>query len=143
MNKILFVCTGNYYRSRFAEIYFNVQSEKRNLDWNAFSKGFDISNNSNIGLISNHVICELQELKISLPNDLTFPKILTENDLMQAKKIIAMNLSEHKPFVLKQFPTWIDKFTFWSIYDLYEEEASLSLKKLKNKIDQLLHDLYI
>ncbi|MCB0537621.1 MAG: low molecular weight phosphatase family protein, partial [Bacteroidetes bacterium] len=106
MNKILFVCTGNYYRSRFAEIYFNVQSEKRNLDWNAFSKGFDISNNSNIGLISNHVICELQELKISLPNDLTFPKILTENDLMQAKKIIAMNLSEHKPFVLKQFPTW-------------------------------------
>lgn len=62
---------------------------------------------------------------------------------MHAKKIIAMNLSEHMPFVLKQFPTWIDKFTFWSIYDLYEEEASLSLKKLKNKIDQLLHDLYI
>ncbi|MEO1655694.1 MAG: hypothetical protein AAFU64_19280 [Bacteroidota bacterium] len=33
MQKVLFVCTGNYYRSRFAEIYFNLKVKEMGLNW--------------------------------------------------------------------------------------------------------------
>lgn len=31
MKRVLFLCTGNCYRSRFAEICFNWHAEQRNL----------------------------------------------------------------------------------------------------------------
>ena len=36
---VLFLCTGNYYRSRFAEELFNHQAERADLDWIAQSRG--------------------------------------------------------------------------------------------------------
>ena len=39
---ILFVCSGNYYRSRFAEAVFNHEATRRNLPWRAFSRGLAI-----------------------------------------------------------------------------------------------------
>jgi protein-tyrosine-phosphatase len=34
---VLFLCTGSYYRSRFAEIYFNSVALKIGLPWKATS----------------------------------------------------------------------------------------------------------
>ncbi|HEX9047464.1 MAG TPA: low molecular weight phosphatase family protein, partial [Verrucomicrobiae bacterium] len=39
MNRLLFLCTGNYYRSRFAEILFNSLASRSQLDWQADSRG--------------------------------------------------------------------------------------------------------
>ena len=39
MKTVLFLCTGNYYRSRFAEELFNHQAERADLDWIAQSRG--------------------------------------------------------------------------------------------------------
>jgi protein-tyrosine-phosphatase len=36
---ILFLCTGNYYRSRFAEVLFNSVAGKMGLSWHASSRG--------------------------------------------------------------------------------------------------------
>ena len=36
---VLFLCTGNYYRSRFAEILFNSVAGKMGLPWQASSRG--------------------------------------------------------------------------------------------------------
>ncbi len=36
---VLFLCTGNYYRSRFAEILFNSVAGNMGLPWQASSKG--------------------------------------------------------------------------------------------------------
>jgi protein-tyrosine-phosphatase len=36
---ILFLCTGNYYRSRFAEVLFNSVAGKMGLPWQAYSRG--------------------------------------------------------------------------------------------------------
>ena len=36
---VLFLCTGNYYRSRFAEILFNSVAGRMGLPWKAMSKG--------------------------------------------------------------------------------------------------------
>src|SRR5207302_10517945 len=36
---VLFLCTGNYYRSRFAEVLFNSVAGKMGLPWRASSRG--------------------------------------------------------------------------------------------------------
>ena len=38
-HKVLFLCTGNYYRSRFAEMLFNALASRKDLDWTADSRG--------------------------------------------------------------------------------------------------------
>ena len=40
--RLLFLCTGNYYRSRFAEILFNSVAGKMGLSWKASSRGLAI-----------------------------------------------------------------------------------------------------
>ena len=37
--KLLFICTGNYYRSRFAEMLFNTLAREGHLQWIAESRG--------------------------------------------------------------------------------------------------------
>ena len=37
---VLFLCTGNYYRSRFAEELFNHEAGRAGLYWTAQSRGF-------------------------------------------------------------------------------------------------------
>ena len=39
MKKVLFLCTANYYRSRFAEQYFNWLAAQTALDWQAALAG--------------------------------------------------------------------------------------------------------
>ena len=36
---VLFLCTGNYYRSRFAEAVFNSVAARMGLSWRASSRG--------------------------------------------------------------------------------------------------------
>src|SRR5207249_1727138 len=42
MPSILFVCTGNFYRSRFAEAVFNHYAKQRQSPWRAFSRGLAV-----------------------------------------------------------------------------------------------------
>src|SRR5262249_40863295 len=37
--EVLFLCTGNYYRSRFADILFSAEASRRGLAWSSFSRG--------------------------------------------------------------------------------------------------------
>ena len=39
MPTVLFLCSGNYYRSRFAEIFFNWLAPQQGLNWRAESRG--------------------------------------------------------------------------------------------------------
>ena len=44
---VLFLCTGNYYRSRFAEVLFNHVAGERGLGWRAESRGLDLAGGVN------------------------------------------------------------------------------------------------
>ena len=44
---VLFLCTGNYYRSRFAEILFNSVAGKMGLQWRASSRGLALERGIN------------------------------------------------------------------------------------------------
>jgi protein-tyrosine phosphatase len=40
---VLFLCTANYYRSRFAEFYFNSIAAAAGLPWQAESRGLSLN----------------------------------------------------------------------------------------------------
>src|SRR5437763_15456417 len=44
---VLFLCTGNYYRSRFAESLFNSVAGKMGLPWRASSRGLALERGIN------------------------------------------------------------------------------------------------
>src|SRR4051794_31970327 len=100
--RILFLCTGNYYRSRYAEIFFNSQAEQRNLPWKAESRGLAIDA-CNLGPISRHTIARLKECGITTGDCERSPLPLSEADLAAADQIIAVKEAEHRPLVEKKF----------------------------------------
>jgi len=78
----LFVCTGNYYRSRFAEEYFNHLAVKNNLYWEASSKGLseNMSNLNNLGQISEHTLEALTKRGIEGSATERYPQPLQNSD---------------------------------------------------------------
>jgi protein-tyrosine-phosphatase len=43
---LLILCTGNYYRSRYAEIVFNARAQEEQLPWQAISPRLTASSNA-------------------------------------------------------------------------------------------------
>lgn len=114
---LLFVCTGNYYRSRFAEALFNHHAELRGLTWRAFSRGLaihavpegDLSEFTREALITRAI-----HLRHTGPTRVQ----LSPADLDRAHTIIALDDMEHRPMVAKFFPGWEKRITFWAVRDM-------------------------
>lgn len=58
MKNLLFLCTGNYYRSRFCEEYFNHRAVRHGLIWRADSRGLapDVTVFGNVGPLSPYTL---------------------------------------------------------------------------------------
>lgn len=89
--RLLFLCTGNYYRSRFAEILFNALATSTGLNWVAVSRGLATDRVSGkVGPISAYVVKGLEARGIAL--DLArSPEQVQEGDLRSAELVIALN----------------------------------------------------
>jgi protein-tyrosine phosphatase len=142
MKTILFLCTGNYYRSRFAEYLFNDRCQQRNLCWRATSRGLALERGTdNIGPISPHALARLQQLGIFLPSDLRFPKAVDSSDFSAADAIVALDESEHRSLMRDRFPHWSEAIEYWSIPDLDRLSADIALSTIENQIDRRIESL--
>ena len=142
MKKVLFLCSGNYYRSRFAEYLFNDLAEKVGLDWQAFSRGLVVDRpNRNIGRISPFTLSTLTALNIPFPDKLPYPQQVTEADFAAADLVIAVKESEHRPMMQARFPHLEDTVTYWGVHDLDVEIAEQSLPKLADLVEGLVRGL--
>src|SRR5207248_2940316 len=104
---VLFLCTGNYYRSRFAEILFNFLAEKYALPWRATSRGLAIEFGiNNVGPISADTLRGLEALGIPAEAYLRAPRQVVEDELEQADLIVALKEAEHRPLLRSRFPAW-------------------------------------
>ena len=66
---VLFLCTGNYYRSRFAESLFNSVAGKMGLPWRASSRGLALERGvNNVGPMAAAAIKAL-EAPLTYPDD--------------------------------------------------------------------------
>src|SRR5258706_16387594 len=95
---VLFLCTGNYYRSRFAELYFNALAVPHALAWRADSRGLQI-HPGNPGPISSFTVHWLRTQGIQLPASHRSPMPLSEADLQAAALIVAVKEAEHRPLL--------------------------------------------
>ncbi len=137
---VLFVCTGNYYRSRFAEHFFNEQAGQRNLDWKAGSRGLQLSL-ENLGYMSKHTLDRLRKLGIEPRKPVRMPMDLQASDLTAAALTIAMNEIEHRPLMEARFPEWAESVRYWQMYDLDVADADSGLAAIENAVLALLDEL--
>jgi protein-tyrosine phosphatase len=140
MNKVLFLCSGNYYRSRFAEIIFNWHAARLGLNWNAESRGL-IMMNFNPGPMSRAATARLNQHGISSEAYQRFPLKVTLEDMAAAQIIVAMKRSEHLYAIETYFPTQLDRVEFWDIHDLDCVQPEEMFPHLEQAVTQLIERL--
>jgi protein-tyrosine phosphatase len=130
MPQLLFLCTGNYYRSRFAEEVWNHLERRQPTGWSAISRGLYAACPDNLGPISIHTLDGLAERGIELAAPRRAPKQLELADLESAALVVAMSDREHRPMLRSAFPAWTGAVEYWDIDDVDRSPARPALEKL-------------
>jgi protein-tyrosine phosphatase len=138
--QVLFVCTGNYYRSRFAEALFNHRARAAQLGWRAASRG--------LGLVSSqHGISPAAQRELSqrgVPQELWQgePKALTQADLDRSDHIVLLEEAEHRPLLEKQFPKLdCQKLQCWHIPDSGKMKPPTACQAMASSVEELIGKL--
>lgn len=140
---VLFLCTGNYYRSRFAAHLFNHLVARNGLNWQADSRGLAAHfGDWNVGPISAFAVAGLEDRGIAV--DLTterMPLRCTADDLAAADLIVAVKESEHRPMLETRYPGWADRVRYWGIHDLDQASSAEALPRLDAHVRALVREL--
>ncbi|QNJ05617.1 low molecular weight protein-tyrosine phosphatase [Synechococcus sp. MEDNS5] len=146
MRTVLFLCTGNYFRSRFSELWFNHQIvlQGHDDDVHAVSAGLKVtSDNGNIGAMAVEAQIALQQHGVAIdPTQLAMPRQVSRDDVEQADVVVAVDADAHRPMVRELFPDLEAKIRFWSVKDLDEVVAGDDpIALLQHQVDQLINAL--
>ncbi len=116
---VLFLCTGNYFRSRFSETLFNQVAGKFGLAWKASSRGLAPDPATrHVGPMADVAIKALERMGIRASADFArLPQELTSDELARADCVVALKQAEHLPMMEERFPAWIEKVEFWDVDD--------------------------
>jgi low molecular weight protein-tyrosine phosphatase len=140
---LLFLCTGNYYRSRFAELLFNHLAAQHDGDWHAISRGVGLEFGlNNVGQISQETLAGLAARGIQIAPGVRSPLALNESDLRSAHHIVAVNRAEHLPILERTFPRYVKEVEFWNVRDLNFITAHEALAQLERNVLELLSRLH-
>jgi len=140
MKTVLFLCTGNYYRSRFAEILFNWTASAQRLPWQADSRGLQL-HAENPGPISPQVVRALGQQGIHVAEPIRFPRRVSESDLQAADVVIAAKEAEHRPLLEHDFGAWVDRVEYWDIHDVEVWSPNEALPILTRRVHDLVRRL--
>ena len=137
--RVLFLCTGNYFRSRFAELLFNHFAAARTLAWTAESRALALDlSTDNVGPISPHTLRGLVQRGLPPPDPARFPAPLQERDLLNASLIVALKEAEHRPLLVSRFPGWVDRVEYWQVHDVDCSLPEDALAEIERAIHVLL-----
>lgn len=140
-NQVLFLCTGNYYRSRFAEILFNHLARRKKLAWQACSRGLQVGMHELVGSISPYTLKRMERLKIDCETVSREPSQCTKEDLQSADIVIAVKEAEHRRMLAEKFAGWEKRVRFWHVHDLDEATPDVALAELETLVRELVEEL--
>lgn len=145
MKVVLFLCTGNYYRSRFAEELFNFRAPAQCPGWVALSRGIAVDLGShNVGPIAPQATDGLQQRGVPFdPTAARMPRSLEISDLDSADSIIALKYAEHFPLMRDRFfsrlsANEIARMEYWDIHDIDVMSSDKALPLIEERLDDLM-----
>ncbi len=138
-DRVLFLCTGNYYRSRYAEEVFNHQAEIKGLTWRAFSRGVaEKGSPENVGPMSRFALEALHAKAIIPRGSARYPQPGILADFDQARLVIALKEAEHRPMVERRFPEVADRVIYWDIHDIEFAHPKDALPMIDDRVEDLI-----
>jgi protein-tyrosine phosphatase len=136
---VLFLCSGNYYRSRFAEHLFNALAAARGLGWRADSAGLEEQcRTRNPGPISRMTLDALRSRGIDVPEPPRSPRDVLERDFETARLVIALKESEHRPLLERRFAAHASRVEYWHVDDVGDKPPGVALPELERNVLALL-----
>ena len=142
MPHVLFLCTGNYYRSRFAEELFNHHAPSIGGPWSATSRALAIERGTgNVGPLSVHASKALEERGIVACGADRMPKACSLGDLEAARLVVALKEAEHRPLLTARFSGWQDRVTYWHVDDVDLASPVAALGDIDLQVEDLLRRL--
>ena len=137
---VLFVCTANIHRSRFAEEVFNHLAKKSNSVHEAFSAGLRVGDYS-FRTIYYPALDNLKKFNITPLRPNADSTHIDDVELHEYSRIICMDEGEHKPMILANSKLQNDLFEYWDIIDEPKMKSEISLPKCYRKVESLFKDL--
>lgn len=138
---VLFLCTGNYYRSRFAEELFNHLAESSGLEVRATSLGFTPHPKTNLGPMSPFAFAALAQRRIIPRGANRMPAAVDRTDFARHPVCIALCEREHRPMMQTLFPELMGRVHFWNVEDLALEPPSAALAAIEFHVRILLREM--
>ena len=136
---VLFLCSGNYYRSRFAEHWFNHRIAGTTLPYQADSAGlWPDCRRHNPGPISHDTLAALRARGVALPASHRTPRDVTEADIRNAAVTIALKEAEHRPVVVERFPSLLARVEFWHVHDVEDAPPSEAIPLIESNVNALI-----
>lgn len=134
-----FLCTGNYYRSRYAEELFNFRARSEGLAWRAFSRGVaEKGSPENVGPMSRFALEALQAKAIMPEGAARYPLSCTLADFDQAQLVIALKEAEHRPLIEHRFPEVANRVRYWHVDDVEFAHPTLALAMVDDRVRELI-----
>lgn len=142
MMVVLFLCTGNYYRSRFAEELFNDGAVREGIEWTATSRALAIERGiRNVGALSPFVLQALSARGITARGAKRMPLQCSADDMTNADLIVALRETEHRPLMSERFPHWADKTEYWHVGDVDVAHPDAALSAVSDNVTVLIQRL--
>src|SRR5437016_2616970 len=139
--EVLFLCTGNYYRSRHAAIFFDHLAARESLDWQATSRGLRIGWPGNFGAMSHFSEDRLRQLGISCDDYRHMPLQCRRCDLEQASLVVALKQDVHRPMFAEYFPDGTARVRYWHVHDVDAAHPETALPEIEKLVEALVAEL--